>query len=222
MIVIGAGAAGLSAALELKRGGAKVIILEGRNRIGGRIVTDHSLGFPVDLGASWIHGIEGNPIKEVADSIGAKTAPTDYDDYLLYTPDGTPIPDWDFERYYAGFEKILENAGVYGESLENDISLREAIDATRKEDHVPAIPTRVLEYFLAVNIEFDYAADVAALPIQHFWDDQLPGADHLFLDGFEAVIHALAEGLDIRTQPSCPSSGLLRIGCDCSHGHRCF
>jgi monoamine oxidase len=56
VIVIGAGAAGLVAARELSSAGLKVLVLEARNRIGGRIYTDHSLGFPVELGAEFVHG----------------------------------------------------------------------------------------------------------------------------------------------------------------------
>ena len=56
--VLGAGAAGLSAAAVLARAGCSVLILEARDRIGGRILTlsEPSLAFPVDLGAEFIHG----------------------------------------------------------------------------------------------------------------------------------------------------------------------
>ena len=56
VIVIGAGAAGLAAAGELSTAGLNVLLLEARDRIGGRIYTDHSLGFPVELGAEFVHG----------------------------------------------------------------------------------------------------------------------------------------------------------------------
>lgn len=56
VIVIGAGAAGLAAAGELSTAGLTVLLLEARHRIGGRIYTDHSLGFPVELGAEFVHG----------------------------------------------------------------------------------------------------------------------------------------------------------------------
>ncbi len=59
VIVIGAGIAGLSAAVELCRAGLQVEILEARDRIGGRIFThiDPSLNYPVELGAEFIHGL---------------------------------------------------------------------------------------------------------------------------------------------------------------------
>src|SRR3712207_2812119 len=61
VIVVGAGIAGLAAARRLREEGYRVTVLEARNRIGGRILTDASLGIPIDLGASWIHGEDGNP-----------------------------------------------------------------------------------------------------------------------------------------------------------------
>jgi phytoene dehydrogenase-like protein len=64
--VIGAGIAGLTAARDLAIDGYDVAILEARERIGGRIWTSHGLGLPADLGASWIHGFEDNPIERLA------------------------------------------------------------------------------------------------------------------------------------------------------------
>jgi len=58
IIILGAGAAGLAAARELSNAGRSVLILEARNRIGGRIHTVRASGFgtPVELGAEFIHG----------------------------------------------------------------------------------------------------------------------------------------------------------------------
>src|SRR5262245_31418004 len=71
VIVIGAGVAGLSAARALADGGLSVIILEARDRIGGRIFTRHIPSFPVpvELGAEFIHG-EPREILDVVDAAG--------------------------------------------------------------------------------------------------------------------------------------------------------
>jgi monoamine oxidase len=55
VLIIGAGAAGLAAARELSVSGLKVIVLEARSRIGGRIDT-HFDQFPIELGAEFVHG----------------------------------------------------------------------------------------------------------------------------------------------------------------------
>lgn len=54
VVIVGAGLAGLAAARTLMAAHAKVLVLEARDRIGGRAVTDTSLGFAFDLGAGWL------------------------------------------------------------------------------------------------------------------------------------------------------------------------
>jgi monoamine oxidase len=55
ILIIGAGVAGLAAARELSRAGYKVVILEARDRIGGRINTHFDV-WPIELGAEFVHG----------------------------------------------------------------------------------------------------------------------------------------------------------------------
>ena len=62
VIVVGAGMSGLVAARLLHDSGFAVTVLEARDRLGGRTWTDDSLGAPLDLGGSWVHGIDGNPL----------------------------------------------------------------------------------------------------------------------------------------------------------------
>ncbi len=61
VIVTGAGGAGLTAAKELLKSGHTVLVLEARDRIGGRAFTDSSLGPPWDRGCSWLHAPDANP-----------------------------------------------------------------------------------------------------------------------------------------------------------------
>ncbi len=56
-IVIGAGAAGLAAAQRLQAAGQRVLVLEARDRMGGRVQTDYEFAsHPVELGAEFVHG----------------------------------------------------------------------------------------------------------------------------------------------------------------------
>lgn len=55
-IVIGAGYAGLAAARQLHDVGKRVLVCEARNRIGGRVWSTPIDGYPLELGAEWIHG----------------------------------------------------------------------------------------------------------------------------------------------------------------------
>jgi monoamine oxidase len=71
VIVIGAGVAGLAAAAKLADAGVETLVLEARDRIGGRVHTHHELGFeaPIELGAEFVHGMV-QPTLEIASAAG--------------------------------------------------------------------------------------------------------------------------------------------------------
>jgi monoamine oxidase len=61
VVVVGAGIAGLTVANALAHGGVECVVVEARDRIGGRLHTVDLARSPVDLGGSWIHTPIGNP-----------------------------------------------------------------------------------------------------------------------------------------------------------------
>ncbi|KAI1323573.1 hypothetical protein F5Y16DRAFT_412517 [Xylariaceae sp. FL0255] len=71
--VIGAGVSGLRAAQVLASAGFKVTILEARDQGSGRVAQTPALGLPIDLGASWIHDTQGNPLTDLAEKVGSAT-----------------------------------------------------------------------------------------------------------------------------------------------------
>ena len=69
--VIGAGAAGIGAALRLGEvGSVSVLVLEARNRVGGRVHTIAPAKFPLDRGAEWLHSADRNPLSPIAQRLG--------------------------------------------------------------------------------------------------------------------------------------------------------
>ncbi len=69
--VIGAGAAGIGAARRLvKSGSVSVLVLEARDRVGGRVHTIEPAGFPLDRGAEWLHSADRNPLSPIARELG--------------------------------------------------------------------------------------------------------------------------------------------------------
>eukprot|EP00850_Spirogloea_muscicola_P016220 SM000130S27107 [mRNA] locus=s130:232518:234659:- [translate_table: standard] len=81
IVIVGAGMAGLAAARRLQQhrqasaadptGRFELIVLEGGDRIGGRVCTTTFAGERVELGATWIHGVDGSPVHAIATAAGA-------------------------------------------------------------------------------------------------------------------------------------------------------
>lgn len=68
--VIGAGAAGIAAAQALVKAGVSVVVLEARDRIGGRAHTIRWNGHGLDLGCGWLHSADENPLAERVEPLG--------------------------------------------------------------------------------------------------------------------------------------------------------
>lgn len=75
VVVVGAGFAGLSAARDLVRLGYDAVVLEGRDRVGGRSATSTISGVPIDLGATFV-GPTQDAVTGLARELGCQTAPT--------------------------------------------------------------------------------------------------------------------------------------------------
>jgi monoamine oxidase len=89
-LIIGAGAAGLAAGRTLHDAGHDILILEARDRIGGRAWTDHTFAdFPVELGAEFIHG-EHAITHDLVKQAGLHTIPVVRMDNLWWSHDGQP------------------------------------------------------------------------------------------------------------------------------------
>src|SRR5271154_5608094 len=77
VVVVGAGIAGLTVARALTLAGVDCVVLEGRDRLGGRLHTVDLAGWPVDMGGSWIHMPVGNPLASLADAVGVSRSSGD-------------------------------------------------------------------------------------------------------------------------------------------------
>ncbi len=199
VLVIGAGMSGLAAARTLADKGVSVIVLEARDRIGGRTWTDSSLGLPLDLGASWIHGITGNPITKLAKEFNADTAPTDYENGILFDTDGSEVSDSEYAEIEDLFESIYEEVAAMQEDTDDDMSLQQAFDEVLAERDLTEDEIRKLEFYVHQETALEYGADPADLSLWEWDQDEVfGGKDVVFPDGYSQITNGLAQGLDIR------------------------
>ena len=86
--IVGAGYAGLTAALRLVQAGRSVVVLEARDRVGGRVWTDRLAdGTPIDRGGAWL-GPGQDRLYALAAELGVATYPTFVDGDNLLVRDG--------------------------------------------------------------------------------------------------------------------------------------
>lgn len=194
VIVLGAGVSGLGAAHALKKGGKRVIVVEARDRIGGRLHTHRGFArTPIELGASWIHGHEGNPVTAIAKEIGAETAITTWENVAIYD-EGTRLSKGDARHTRRVFEKV--SGAIDGPK---DRSVQEAFDAAADELELSTRDRLELAWVLAAEIESDFACDAADLSMRGWEEGRSDrGEDVLLTQGYDQIFKVLADGVDVR------------------------
>lgn len=206
-LVIGAGVSGLTAARLLVQAGQRVVVLEARDRIGGRTWTERAGGFVSDRGASWIHGIGGNPLADVVRDFGMRTVEFTVGSYqaggrpiAYYSPNGERLDDVAMQRFaddIREFDRHLEAAvdasvlgSTYLHAIESALSGM-GWDADRAE--------RARE-FLLHRSEEQYGVWAGDLDAHGLDDEVIVGDEVVFPDGFDRLAVHLSEGLDVRLE----------------------
>src|SRR5215510_10906682 len=102
VVVVGAGMSGLVASRLLHDSGFAVTVLEARKRIGGRTWTDDSLGAPLDLGGSWVHGVDGNPLALWCGKLGVSLVESQGERLLIDKRATAPTREGQRRRAFLG------------------------------------------------------------------------------------------------------------------------
>ncbi len=179
VLVIGAGFAGLAAARALVDAGRDVIVLEARDRTGGRAHTVPFAGTVADLGPSWIHGVTDNPMAQLATEAGVEMLSFDYDNEI-----GGSDKAWAFVDDLT--ERALDEGNAEARPLSELLS-----------DNLTAIQ----QWALAVEVSGEFGGDPAELAIAALDEgEEIFGEDVLLDTGYGAITDYLAAGLDIRLE----------------------
>lgn len=208
VIVIGAGASGLAASQTLLSQGCQVQVLEARNRTGGRVQTVNLGDHPVDLGASWIHGIgpnagdlarwsgKQNPIYELSQSNSIKTVPSWEDESsakVNFYNYKSPASPYSQEFIQTLIDQINEFVDSKVQTSSKHDSLKNILN-----NFNPNVDKHLYDAVLSHMYCQDDAAELDQLSLKYFDDVwQFDGQEHVFLEGFGKVIEVLSKGLTI-------------------------
>ncbi|MFK4835110.1 flavin monoamine oxidase family protein [Microbacterium sp. ZW T2_14] len=204
-IVVGAGVAGLTAARLLVEAGRDVVVLEGRDRVGGRISTDRRFGLVTDMGASWIHGITDSPVAAAAEAFGMRMVEFTVGGYqpdsrpiAYYGPDGRRLTDAAAQAFVEDIHSVDAALLEVIATSAPDASYRDVTDAALAAQGWDAERTARVREFLEHRSEEQYGAWIEDLAAHGLDDDAIEGDEVVFPDGYDRLPRRLAEGLDIR------------------------
>ncbi|KAL4909681.1 hypothetical protein BDW74DRAFT_173174 [Aspergillus multicolor] len=221
--IIGAGISGLRAASLLSNistnsgtASIKVTILEARDRIGGRVAQSSQLGFPLDTGASWIHGTEGNPFVRLAAEAGSTVVPCGAVDSICDS-DGRWIESETARAYYEEVWDVLglamersRVAAATGEEIGDQIRMidffrdevRKKASRRQEPDGYEELMLQIVEMwgaFMGDECENQSLKNLAL-------DAGLDGDNLLMASTFRDIVHRLYLTVEIKAT--------LRLNCE--------
>jgi len=193
-IVVGAGAAGLAAARTLSDAGRKVVVLEARPRLGGRILTVHDREWPlpVELGAEFLHG-EADETRAIAGRAGL--AVVEVSDAHAWAERGRIRPMGDV---WFRLAKALSRVGERGA----DVSLAVSLARSR----MPGA-TRALARFFVEGYHAAHTDRISSRALATDAEDiAQPQRQYRLAGGYSGIVEWLRAGLD-------PQRALVRTAC---------
>lgn len=227
-MVVGAGLAGLVAARELVAAGRDVVVLEARDRVGGRLL-NHPIGggSSIEVGGQWI-GPTQDRIAALADELGVETYPTyTTGDHLLVMDGKTTRFAGEFPPFEPDTLNDLANALIALETMAADvpvdapwdapkaeawdaITLRSWMDETCKDDGAKAMLELVAGAVFTAN-----SAELSLLHVLFYiasagnlspllTDVEGGAQERRFVGGSQVICDRMAEGLGDRVHLDAP------------------
>jgi monoamine oxidase len=184
VLIIGAGIAGLTAAREISTAGLRVLMLEGRDRIGGRILTHHTPEYPVELGAEFVHG-RPPEICDLIKDAGLKVAE------LQWKVARRKANRWiENDKIMDAVERVFKKM----RADQPDQSFQEFID------HVPAEPEekeQALRFVEGFHAADPRRVSVHSLIRSNAVDQQIDGDRQFrFAEGYDTLVKGMSDGIN--------------------------
>jgi monoamine oxidase len=198
VVIIGAGAAGLAAAHALAAQGLSFVVIEAKDRIGGRAFTDtRSFGLPFDHGCSWLHQSDHNPFTAIARAEGFTLLPHD---------DGG-------EAIFIGDRRATEEERTaYGAAWDGAIGAMSKL-GRRGEDVAPASHLPVALPWSHVGNSWlgplSMGVDVDSFSARDWWNLEETEPNLMIREGYGALVARY--GADLPVSLATPAS-LVRWG----------
>lgn len=183
VIVIGAGCAGLAAARRLREQGVDCVVLEARERIGGRTHSIRLGDASVDVGAAWLQQFADNALAREALALDLALVETDFGQPLAAASDG-PLPDID-----AAWQALRNG-------LDRQLPLAEAVE--RYLADLDAAQARATGFAIDANLVLEACLPLAQLSVDALDEEGVGNGDRFLPGGYGQLIAHLAQGLDIR------------------------
>jgi polyamine oxidase len=219
VVVVGAGIAGLTVANALAHGGVECVVVEARDRIGGRLHTVNLAGSPVDLGGSWIHTPVGNPMRVFAQHAGVPCRNANPLSELagFDCGEGRRLSAAEVEANLSmQLEGFPEAMGRLRGQPGPDASAADGIEAFVAGAGLGPGPARRARQALRALIEAE-SADLAERQSLRWMWNEFEYEGHYFGDvpvgGYRRLVEAMATGVDLRlgadvAEVACSASGV--------------
>lgn len=191
VIVIGAGISGLAAAKTLKDKGFSVTVLEAQEKVGGRLRSNRTLGVAFDEGASWIHGITGNPITDLAQKSGMTTFETVDESRKSYDIGRVLRSATVYDNAETELDKILDTLMQKGNATQS-------FETVFNAQYPNYTNNRLWKFLLSTYVTFDTGDLDKLSSLLYNEGEEYSGVEKIATNGYDTIANYLAAGLDVQ------------------------